>query len=1308
MAPSDDKGQAQVKDDFLRRKFQCEESEYAIDFCRLSESEASDTWTGRFKLRPCRRDEQQATRSGTSGRRSASIDSESRKRTTRSGDGSQGSNPVLLGRKDGSFSGGAPRDDDGKIFHDVAKPSQVHRETAASEPIYIDEMHGGEPWERQCLQDNEEDQLWERQRLQDNEEEVANPRRDSQGGSRRDSGSSRRRPSIMSEVSDDEAASRASSRTGGESRKRTSSMEPMLIREEEGSEQAPFAPAKNGMLSNMSNVVSSLFPTKKRTAAASKQDTCDNCDLAQPRAAPAEAPSFAPKSWTCSRCTSHGHPRDQDTCDNCDLAQPRAAPAKASSSAPKSWICPRCTSRCHRPDQATRHNCDLAQPRAAPDACSSSDSRSASSRDSSSEQDVCRAGFEKAVSPPVSEGEWTYCSFPHDGDTDMECDTRPRRRRRSSSLSRQVDHNASCEQAAPPVVSEGDWEEYSRADDRVILARRGSTPSHEVEPCRVENESATPERNRKRRDTPYPADALPYGSASFYARDSKCQGLSQQQHTGALSRTPLLTFAGQRNDQGRAAFPGDAGVPADDNFRFQRHGSRSQGKTGEQSRTSSRQTSSGMLNVIEEEGFVKSSPRCSGSRRHSHDEPASPPNRGSQVATPSRKSSADMQKDDEKPPFAERQRSDIEIELDTKGLRRQSLDESATSKQRGSQRQSYEQAGTPSRKSSVDMTEYIEQTVSKARESRRQPCESADTPQVDIDMEASSTCTRSQKSSRKEAVTTSARASRGSQPKRFIFKRAVCRFTHPDASFYCGLPAQQEFHDSCRMSRMVGRDVAALSLLLEQADAAVSLVRSHQGHMAEGTAEGMAQLLADLSAALVVCSCSMGSEGHVQTIGETPTPVVLMLLVRLVEVLDALIPLKGSADGIILPEGGRAVGGEAFVGHTPEVLGAFTKALRPRGFLRVCMDCLGDDELHRRMSAIGAGCFMEELDILATLALTLVLSWEPPSSIPKPRDMILAGGGYKIIVHSMEKLVSKLTPSRSFTVARLALTLDAARLSLCSREDMEHIFGPGGTSERDGQGDESFSAIVIKMAPLAAKSIEHLAEDQGEVAEEAVGAALPAAVRLLAVLLDIPAAWRGICTDNLARTLLIMLRRQRLSLNLSFAIRDLVCREDPKLRGFGNLQESEKIGKAVHESFRIASLPSRLAVAAQRELRLMLDTAKRSGSPTNVNIMKTVKEWSAQVVAAGLFFDSVQDVALKVHGSAAEVEKEMANLKRTCAEFDAVDAESGSESSGSRRSRQPSITGALGSMRQKLCGALKRSPPGVRMPLLEEQFRRTS
>jgi len=124
-------------------------------------------------------------------------------------------------------------------------------------------------------------------------------------------------------------------------------------------------------------------------------------------------------------------------------------------------------------------------------------------------------------------------------------------------------------------------------------------------------------------------------------------------------------------------------------------------------------------------------------------------------------------------------------------------------------------------------------------------------------------------------------------------QRFTCRYTEPRAVTFSGLCQEHRCFVTNCAEGLLGRDRTALLVLLEQAEHSVAAVRRHHSSADAAT---MPRLLASLSAEFVLHAREL-REGHLKTICEEP--VVLVVLQRLIEVLDTLVPVGGgTADAV--------------------------------------------------------------------------------------------------------------------------------------------------------------------------------------------------------------------------------------------------------------------------------------------------------------------------------------------------------------------------------------------------------------------------
>ena len=265
-----------------------------------------------------------------------------------------------------------------------------------------------------------------------------------------------------------------------------------------------------------------------------------------------------------------------------------------------------------------------------------------------------------------------------------------------------------------------------------------------------------------------------------------------------------------------------------------------------------------------------------------------------------------------------------------------------------------------------------------------------------------------------------------------------CRYTEPQAVTFCGLCEELGAMDLTNAEGITGRDRTTLLVLLEQAEHSVTAVRRQKSAADAAT---MPRLLASLSAEFVLHAREIRG-GHLQTVCEEP--VLLLVLRRLIEVLDTLVPQEdGTADAVAFaaPDA-QVMGGEATLQYTESVLESLRQAFGPHGFLPECISCLGRNlnkkELHERK----LGSFIDQMDILALLALRLAMPWETPSTVPRPVDIAQQNGVQAVLerfVELLEQIKSGSGKAVQGILGQLALALDTLFIMLRSDSGLERL-----------------------------------------------------------------------------------------------------------------------------------------------------------------------------------------------------------------------------------------------------------------------------
>ena len=284
----------------------------------------------------------------------------------------------------------------------------------------------------------------------------------------------------------------------------------------------------------------------------------------------------------------------------------------------------------------------------------------------------------------------------------------------------------------------------------------------------------------------------------------------------------------------------------------------------------------------------------------------------------------------------------------------------------------------------------------------------------------------------------------------------TCRYTEPQSVTFSGLRQEPCIIDSRYAEGLMGRDRTTLLVLLEQAEHSVSAVRRQKSAADAAT---MPRVLARLSAEFVLHARHArevrgGQLPNLQTICEEPVlPVVLQ---RLVEVLDTLVPVEESTTDAELAFAAPEVyvmGGEASVQYTESVLESLRQAFGPHGFIPECMSYLGRRRSFKKeLQERNLENFTDQMEILTLLAIRLALEWETPGTVPRPLDIATQQDGFQAVLERMAELMKRLRcGSGKKTVrgilAQLALALETLLKMLRSDSGLELLCVTGfGTS----------------------------------------------------------------------------------------------------------------------------------------------------------------------------------------------------------------------------------------------------------------------
>lgn len=487
--------------------------------------------------------------------------------------------------------------------------------------------------------------------------------------------------------------------------------------------------------------------------------------------------------------------------------------------------------------------------------------------------------------------------------------------------------------------------------------------------------------------------------------------------------------------------------------------------------------------------------------------------------------------------------------------------------------------------------------------------------------------------------------------------RAVCRFTHPEAVNFCGL---EIVACKCQAENLAGRDRSALLVLLEQAGKSVEAARQMKG----SDAAAMPRLVAQLSSELTLHGRELRA-GRLQAVGSEP--VFLAVLSQLIEVLDTLVPLPNLCENSLVLGKDWSLGGEIRPQYTESLLESLRQAFGSHGFLPECVECLrciNQTELPYNV--------MDELKLVALLALRLALAWDTPSTVQRPLEVMIEYKGYEVLLDHLLQLIASFKGDVSeTTLPQLALALEAVYLMLCSDSGLEQLCG----SESKVRSNNA-----RKTSPLAAvalDTIELLAQGWKEATP--VNSVLPAAVNILALLLNATPMALAASTDQIVRALCQIISHETLTPRLISSMLQLVRPPQKPRIWLGSVGDAVQIRKKLRQSLIRNKVPSMVAIAAKEKLENLLQQHGELSLSLNGPVSKAVEKRASQVIAAGSYYDNVEAFVSEVYGSAGavDVEEEMADFRNAVDDLD-------DDISRADRRRSSMLMSALSNMRQAI------------------------
>ncbi|CAE7731949.1 unnamed protein product [Symbiodinium sp. CCMP2456] len=512
-------------------------------------------------------------------------------------------------------------------------------------------------------------------------------------------------------------------------------------------------------------------------------------------------------------------------------------------------------------------------------------------------------------------------------------------------------------------------------------------------------------------------------------------------------------------------------------------------------------------------------------------------------------------------------------------------------------------------------------------------------------------------------------------------QRFTCRYTEPRAVTFSGLRQEQRcFVDADCAEGLLGRDRTALLVLLEQAEHSVGKVRRQHSSADAAT---MPRLLASLSAEFVLHAREVRG-GHLKTICEEP--VVLVVLQRLIEVLDTLVPVgAGTADVVAFADPDTIImGGEAALQHTESVLESLRQAFGPHGFITECMSYLGRKNLEKQLwNDPKLECLVDQMDVLALLAVRIALEWDPPCTVPKPIDVATSTqeGFFQTVLERLEHLMERPRSVRPqpHDLAHLALALETLFVMLRSDPGSERLRSVTPFKPTHGSDSSRGSDATAWLALLTVDVLQLFLEHAETVPIQSLQLGLPAAVRVLTLLLD-AATDLGRILDRFVRILGQILSAATLTTPLLLALVDMVKAPCKPRTWFGSATDAANTRKKLRCSLIRCKMPSQVAVVAKEKLGSLLQQSQDYWAATLADdrgpVSKTLAKRAQQVIAAGAFYDAVEELVYEVHGTCSVLDDEMSDLRSAYEDLDGLEPDTGR--------KRASCLNALGNMRQSI------------------------
>jgi len=341
--------------------------------------------------------------------------------------------------------------------------------------------------------------------------------------------------------------------------------------------------------------------------------------------------------------------------------------------------------------------------------------------------------------------------------------------------------------------------------------------------------------------------------------------------------------------------------------------------------------------------------------------------------------------------------------------------------------------------------------------------------QEDMEMESIANCPRESKA-------------------KHMHRRALCRFTRVEGESFMGAdttsgfseqegnPVFDQYMESGHFIQLEFTERAKVLLLLEQADLAME--DTSIAPAASQLQQDLSKILRDLSLQFATYVQALRDPGNkVLMIGGVPA--ALALLLRIVEVLDALIPGE---------EGGNTANRAIHCSPAPApaqvsahrddtLVRAVVDAWSPRGFLLGVLHSLGGDA-QAALTKVGMYTAASELCLHAAFATRIMTGWIPPLATTRPCDPFVTSGGSEILLKLVTTILNDMKDDSGDTLIGDATTdrLVLLTLSLDSLRLMRFDTAGRRFMKRGTRSSTAGQSPVGPLAPCAVEALEVVAD----------------------------------------------------------------------------------------------------------------------------------------------------------------------------------------------------------------------------------------